>query len=104
MIEENSKSKPLAALLSSFSFYHGLSPGQISKIKLSDVEFGCKKITVSGRPPVFMSDQEFDTLEQYLVERSNIKSIITRTYLVVRKIRVKGLYEDKPVIDDNLKG
>ncbi|MFC8689465.1 hypothetical protein [Brevibacillus porteri] len=97
LIEDNSTSKPLAALLSSFSFYHGLSPSQISKIKITDVDINRKKITISGRPPVFLSDQEFDTLQKYLVERSKIKSVETRTYLVVRRIGVRGLYEDKPV-------
>ncbi|MFD1953183.1 hypothetical protein ACFSL6_03075 [Paenibacillus thailandensis] len=97
LIQENSSSKPLAASLSSFSFYHGLSPSQISKIKLTDVDIDHKKITVSGRPPVFMSDQELETLQQYLIERSNIKAIETRTYLVVRKIGGRGLYEDQPV-------
>ncbi|MDF2571399.1 MAG: site-specific integrase [Sporomusa sp.] len=97
LIEDNSSAKPLAALLISFSFYHGLSPSQISKIRLTDVDISHKKIAISGRPPIFMSDHELETLQQYLSERSNIKSIETRTYLVVRKIGVRGLYEDKPI-------
>lgn len=100
VIKNSWKSHPLPALLSSFSFYHGLSPKQISLIKLTDVAIDDKKIMVSGRPPVFMSDQELETLQQYLIERSHMKSIETRTYLVVRKIGVRGLYEDRPVTTD----
>jgi integrase len=96
-IKENSHISPLGALLSSLSFYHGLSPKQISEIKLTDVGSEYKKIFLSGRPPVFMSDDELETLQQYLVERTGIKSIETKSYLVVGRIGVRGLYEDKPV-------
>ncbi|MED4907450.1 site-specific integrase [Brevibacillus centrosporus] len=97
LIKENALSKPLASLLSSLCFYHGLSTSQMSKIKLTDVDINHKKIMVVGRPPVFMSDDDLELLQQYLVERSNTKSIETKTYLVVGKIGVRGLYEDKPV-------
>ncbi|MFS0874301.1 hypothetical protein [Paenibacillus xylanilyticus] len=97
IIEESLVSKTLEALLSSLCFYHGLSPSQISKIKLIDVDLDSKKLNVSARPPVFLSKEEYQALRKYLDERSNIKSEELRTYLIIRNIGVRGLYEDKPV-------
>ena len=83
IIKSNLFEQPLECLLSSFCFYHGLSPKMIKEIKLTDLDIDRKVIHFKDRPSVYLSEDEIILINEYAKLRTNIKNANNKTYLII---------------------
>ncbi|QEH69197.1 site-specific integrase [Cellulosilyticum sp. WCF-2] len=94
ILRTNIYENPLACLISSLCFYHGLSSLQIRNIKIQDVDIDNRLINIRERSPVFLASDELVTLKAYIEEKNLNKKIRTKNYLITGKYMS---YQDKPV-------
>jgi integrase len=88
--------QPLDCLLTSLCFYHGLSSSHIRNIKISDVKVEMKAIYFNDRPPVYLSDEELVLINEYVKQRSNIRNVKNKRYLILSSSSSE-VYQDRPI-------
>ncbi|MGM1006245.1 MAG: site-specific integrase [Bacillota bacterium] len=88
--------QPLECLLTSLCFYHGLSSSHIRNIKISDVKVEIKAIYFNDRPPVYLSDEELILINEYVKQRSNIRNVKNKHYLILSSSSSE-VYQDRPI-------
>lgn len=88
--------QPLECLLTTLCFYHGLSSSHISNIKISDINVDLKVIYLNERSPVYLSNDELVLIIEYLKQRSNIKNVKNKPYLIVSSSSSE-VYQDRPI-------
>ncbi|MCM3169482.1 hypothetical protein [Peribacillus frigoritolerans] len=87
---------PIQRLLAILCFYHGLTSLQIREIKITDISLGQKDILIKSRAPVFLSDDEFKVLAEYIEYRSTLKRAGAKSFLFIDNSSM-GVHSDKSV-------
>lgn len=95
-IKDNLYIDSIQCFLASLCFYHGLSSSEISNIKVKDLDIDGRKIFLQNRPPVYLSDEDMNILNEYAKIRASIRNSDKKQYLILSR-STGELYEDKPV-------
>src|SRR5262249_37945670 len=86
--------QPEEAFLAALCFYHGLSTGQIRRLKTSDVDVERGVIHFEDRPPAYLLEEDFLLLEQFLLKRRHTPYAKSRIHLFISN---QAKFDEVPV-------
>lgn len=86
--------QPEEACLAALCFYHGLSTGQIRRLKTNDVDVERGIIHFEDRPPAYLLAEDFLLLEQFLLKRQHVPYAKSRSHLFLSN---QAKFDEVPV-------